>query len=480
MKKILNLISRVLLPVTMILNLFGEGDLVNTTVGYRNTNNGTTQAFDSSYTLEPGLKTYYDTELLENSREKRIYAQFGMRQPLPKNRGKTVEWRKWKTLPPALKALVEGVNPKGRKMGEIAITKTISQHGDYVEKTDVLDLHFYDNVGQAITEELGSAAAQTMDLLIRNELLTGTNVMVADTIGDNNAVTENSVRWKLTGNSFLTPDMVAQAATKLEADKAPMLDGRYYVGVIHPYAKYDLRKSEYWTEVHEYAAVEEIFNGEIGELHGVRFMTTTNAPIFAPKPLFSDAQRYLTVASYSGSASDASATAGVSTAYCITVDETLTEDIGKALVGRCMLLEQSGANKELLEIAGVSYASKKIYLAKAPTNTPADGNYLNPGEGGGELHGTGKQIAVFASLFFGKDAFGIIDPDGAGLEFIYHDKRVAGGPLELKSTAGYKFEFASKILYEERLLRLEHLSKYSGTAQDVLDSYEEGYDEQYA
>jgi len=480
MKKIWNLISMVMLPVTMILNLFGEGDLVNTTVGYRNTNNGTTQAFDSSYTLEPGLKTYYDTELLENSREKRIYAQFGQRQPLPKNRGKTVEWRKWKTLPPAMKALVEGVNPKGRKMGEIAITKTISQHGDYVEKTDVLDLHYYDNVGQAITEELGSAAAQTMDLLIRNELLTGTNVMVADTIGAGGAVTENSVRWKLAGEAFLTPDMVAQVATKLEADKAPMLDGRYYVGVIHPYAKYDLRKSEYWTEVHEYAAVEEIFNGEIGELHGIRFMTTTNAPIFAPKTLFSDAQRYLTVASYSGSASDSSATAGVSTAYCITVSETLTEDIGKALVGRCMLLEQSGANKELMEIAGVSYASKKIYLAKAPTNTPAQGNYLNPGEGGDEIHSTGKQVAVFASLFFGKDAFGIIDPDGAGLEFIYHDKRVAGGPLELKSTAGYKFEFAAKILYEERLVRLEHLSKYSGTAQDVLDSYEDGYDEQYA
>ena len=170
----------------------------------------------------------------------------------------------------------------------------------------------------------------------------------------------------------------------------------------------------------------------------------------------------------------------MSTAYCITVSETLTEEMGKALVGRSMLLEQSGANKERLEIAGVSYASKKIYLAAAPINTPAEGNYLNPGEGGNEIHTTGKQVAVFASLFFGKDAFGIIDPDGAGLEFIYHDKRVAGGPLELKSTAGYKFEFAAKILYEERLLRLEHLSKYSGTAQDVLDSYEDDFDEQYA
>ena len=62
---------------------------------------------------------------------------------------------------------------------------------------------------------------------------------------------------------------------------------------------------------------------------------------------------------------------------------------------------------------------------------------------------------------------------------IYHDKRVAGGPLELKSTIGYKFEFAAKILYEERLLRIEHCSKYSGTATDVLDQYEDGYADQY-
>ena len=94
------------LPMNMALDLFGEGDVINTTEGYRNANTGATTAFDSTYTLAPGLKTFYDTDLLENTREKRVYAQFGMKQPLPKNRGKTVEWRKWKTLPPAMKALV--------------------------------------------------------------------------------------------------------------------------------------------------------------------------------------------------------------------------------------------------------------------------------------------------------------------------------------------------------------------------------------
>ncbi|MBQ9196898.1 MAG: N4-gp56 family major capsid protein [Clostridia bacterium] len=471
---------KIVKALRMRLDIFGEGGtVVNATTGYVNAQTGDVESFDSSYTLDPTIKTYYDTELLENSRDKRYFAQFGMKQPLPKNHGKTVEWRKWKTLPPAMKALQEGVTPRGRKMGETVITKMISQHGDYVERTDVLDLHALDNVGLAASEELGSAAAQTQDLLIRNELLTGTNVMIADELDSNGDPIEVAVRWKLKGKAYLTGDMVAQAVTKMEVDKVPQLDGRYYVCIIHPYCKYDIRRDPDWTEAHQYAAVEEIFNGEIGELHGARFICTTNAKVWAPKTLFTDAQRYLTVAAYANNATGTAAV-GTATAYRITVSETLTADLGKKLVGRSVLLEASGNDVELLKIVGTDATNKYLYLSGAPVNTPTQGNYLNPGEGGKETHADNQQNAVFACTFLGKDGYGIIDPDGAGLEMIYHDKRIAGGALEQKSTIGYKFEMATAILYQERILRLECLSKYSKTAQDVLDQYEEGFDDQYA
>ena len=479
MKKILYLIMAAVHALfgrkEVDLDTFGEGTTVNATVGYVNANTNTVTAFDSTYTLDPTLKTYYDTDLLENSRAKRYFAQFGQKQPLPRGRGKTVEWRKFKTLPPAMKPLNEAVNPNGRKMGEISITKTVTQHGDYIEKSDVLDLHAIDNIGLAATEVLGSAAAQTQDLLIRNELLAGTNVMCADTVAADGTVTENDVRWKMTGKAYLTGDMVAQVVTKMEADKVPQLDGRYYVCIIHPYNKYDIRKDEEWVNAHEYAAVEEIFNGEIGELHGCRFITTTNAKIWAPKALNGTTSRYLSVTAYANNAST-TATAGTATQYRLTVSETPAD----TLVGRYVLLEQSGANVEQLKIVGINASSKYVYIAEAPTATPANGNYLNPGEGGKELHGDGKQNAVFACTFLGKDAYGIVDPDGAGLEMIYHDKRIAGGPLELKSTIGYKFEQAAVILYQERIVRLECLSKYSKTAQDALDEWEESEYEQYA
>ena len=68
----------------------------------------------------------------------------------------------------------------------------------------------------------------------------------------------------------------------------------------------------------------------------------------------------------------------------------------------------------------------------------------------------------YATYFFGKDAFGIIDPEGGALEMIVHDKSEIGGPLNQFSTIGYKFETnGATILYPERVLRVMSVSEFS-------------------
>lgn len=61
---------------------------------------------------------------------------------------------------------------------------------------------------------------------------------------------------------------------------------------------------------------------------------------------------------------------------------------------------------------------------------------------------------VFLTVFMGKNAFAVVDPEGMGLEMIIKDKSQAGGPLDQFSTVGYKFETAAAILYPERLVCL--------------------------
>ena len=173
---------------TMNLQLFADaGTLVNATGNYVNAYDGTTTAFSGVNTLASTLKTFYDTELLENARITMIYSQFAKKQPLPANHGKTVEWRKWNTFARAAK-LTEGVIPTGQKFGQSAKTASISQYGTYAAISDQLELHAFDPVILGATEEMGASMAETQEILIRDALLTGTNVLYCDNIKDDGTV----------------------------------------------------------------------------------------------------------------------------------------------------------------------------------------------------------------------------------------------------------------------------------------------------
>ena len=71
-----------------------------------------------------------------------------------------------------------------------------------------------------------------------------------------------------------------------------------------------------------------------------------------------------------------------------------------------------------------------------------------------------EDTAVYATLFLGAKAFGILDPQGEGMEMIIKTREQIGGPLNQFSTIGYKFCHGAKILYQERMLRVESGSSF--------------------
>ena len=265
------------------LQLFASaGDVVTTSAGYVNAATGDGEAFESGNTLSQALKTFYDTELLENAKPELIFAQFAKRQALPRNRGTTVEWRKWNTFDKAPQ-LQEGVIPTGQKFGMSSKTGTINQYGTYATISDRLDLHAYDDIILGATEEMAASLAQTQESLIRQALMTNTNVLYCDNIAPDGTYIEtpmDTVDMDATSEAMaaLTPDMVAKAVTLMKKNRVPTINGKY-VAIIHPSVAYDLRKSSAWIEAHKYAAPNEIYNGEIGELHGCRFIESVFAPV---------------------------------------------------------------------------------------------------------------------------------------------------------------------------------------------------------
>ena len=52
------------------------------------------------------------------------------------------------------------------------------------------------------------------------------------------------------------------------------------------------------------------------------------------------------------------------------------------------------------------------------------------------------------------------------MEMIIKNRQQAGGPLNQFSTIGYKFCHGAKILYQERILRVETGSSYGDTDEE--------------
>ena len=388
-------------------------------------NTQTTGAASPGNDLSPGMKEYYDTELLENAKEELYFNQFGKVQVLPPNNGRDIQWRKFDTFGKVTKPLVEGVTPDGNTLNMTDVHAHVEQYGDYTTVSDMLDMTAVDDVILTCTEEHGAQAGLSLDTLTRNEICKGTNVSYPGDVDFRYELTAEPEHW-------LTPTVINKGVTKLKKLKAPKIDGKY-ICIIHPSVAEDLRESDGWIEVHKYAATTEIFNGEIGELHGTRFIETNEAPIFWGANLNGE-ERTLTVKTENASALN-------------NLDIGSTDE---ALIGRYLL------------IGDKRYKVEDISGTKVVLDTPikvAAGTVVYPGEGGKD------GCAVYGCIMFGRDAYGRVELSGGAMEMIVK-ARGSGGtadPLNQRSTVGWKAAHAAAILYEERLLRIEVGSSYSNT-----------------
>ena len=225
------------------------------------------------------MKTFYEKRLIDQAEPALVHDQFGDPYPIPANGGKNIEFRKYDSLPKATTPLTEGVTPDGQTMNVSTVTAEVRQYGGWVPITDTLQLTSIDNNILQATKIIASQAGRTLDTIVRDVLAGGTNVLYAPKIGEGGVENAVTSRATLDATCQLTSDLIARAATQLKAMNADPI-GTSFVGIIHPYVAYELRRDPDWIDVHKYAQPDEIYNGEIGTLHGVRFVETSEAKIW--------------------------------------------------------------------------------------------------------------------------------------------------------------------------------------------------------
>lgn len=393
---------------------------------------------DSDLSVE--MKTYYSDYQIDIVKPKLVHDQFAQKHPIPKNGGKTIEFRVKHPFPKALTPLTEGVTPSGRKLEWTKQEATIKQYGDYVELSDVLLLTAIDNNLVYATENCGDQAGRTLDTITREVLNGGTSVQYA--------AGQVSARHKLVGgdataanNHYLTVDSIRRAVRFLKTMTAQPINGSF-VGIIHPDISYDLMNDEAWEKVKDYDP-GDWYEGEIGKIAGVRFVESTEAKIFHAEDL-TDTARTLTVASYA--------------AKVITIDEALSAAQATALAGRKIIVD--GYQYTVVSAAAGAAGAAKITISETPSHEPADNDVVYPGEAGG------KGRDIYSTLVLGADAFGTTEIEGGGLQHIVKQLGSAGtaDPLNQRATVGWKATKVAERLVEAFMLRVETAGTFESGA----------------
>ena len=400
-------------------------------------NTNLTTSASTGNDLSSSIVTYYDRKLIKNAKPRLVHQRFGQKRQVPKNGGKTVNFRKFEIFPAATTPISEGITPDGRALDMTSVTAELKQYGDYVAGSDLLDLTAVDQILDETFELLGDQAGLTLDHITRDIIHSGTGVQYANGKSD---------RHLLLSTDVLTSAEIRKAVRTLKRNKAKpfMRNGKpYYVAIIDQDSAYDLMGDEQWQRVAEYQAAEKIEEGEIGKLFGVVFIETPEAKRFSPVPLSEDSDS-LTVASFA--------------TKTITLNEALTEADAAALANRDLVIKDiSESTYEVVTVksatAGIAGAAK-IELVAAPTMTPAAGDILYDANCGAE------NTAINSTIVFGKDACGVVDIEGEGaFKTIFKPNGSAGtgDPLDQRWTAGWKASgYTAAILQDLWMVRIEH------------------------
>ena len=221
--------------------------------------------------LTDHMSTFYDKVFLERAKAMLVYDAGAQVKKIARNMGTTVKWNRMTPLAVATTPLTEGTTPTAVAMSTTAVTATAVQYGNWTQTSDLYELTSIDAGLKEQVDVMGQNAGETIDTLIRDELDGGGTTQIVNGL-DLTAVTATDI---------IDGVEIRKAVRALKLAKARTFGDGHYYGIIPVSVSADLRGDSEWLDAHKYVTPENIKNGEIGRLHGVRFMETNNEMVGA-------------------------------------------------------------------------------------------------------------------------------------------------------------------------------------------------------
>ncbi len=228
--------------------------------------NATTNA-GAGNNLAPTMMTFYVKTFLERAKEELVHEQGLQQRTHPRNSGKTVNFTRYKNPAKVTAALTEGFNPPETSLDSETVAATLAEYGNSWKLSRFLSLTDIDDNNREKIELAGQNMGESRDIRVRNELFTGATV-VRPPGATSDITTTSAMKLDAAGLRLV--------AARLRKNKTPKVGGRFpWMGKIGVEAIYDITGDNIWTNAKTYSDVQDLYTGEIGELHGVRLLETT-------------------------------------------------------------------------------------------------------------------------------------------------------------------------------------------------------------
>lgn len=232
------------------------------------------------------VSNYYDRTLLLRVVPRFIHMRWAQMRDIPRNGGtNTIKFRRYSNLSAATTPLNEGITPAGSQLSVTDITATISQYGDYIIGTDVVEFETEDAILTETANILGDQASDTLDLLTRDVLAAGTNVFYGG-----NATARANVDSADLIDAVVLKKVVRLMKNNKSRKMMEMLEpttgigttpiNSSYIALVHPNTTFDLFSVTGFIPVEKYASQKNVMDGEVGATNELRFVESTNCKVF--------------------------------------------------------------------------------------------------------------------------------------------------------------------------------------------------------
>lgn len=239
-------------------------------------------AVDTAKTITSGSAAaaiknrYYDTLFLRIAESKLVHKQLGqINRNIPQGQGGygsgAVYWTRWTNLPLVSAGQGEGVPTTSVQMTATNITGTTAQFDASVSISDLMAYTAFGDVMKAAMERLAYNAGISIDTIVRKEVSNSGTAQGA-----------TGVYWSaVPATGVLSIGEIKKAVRTLNRNDAVEQEDGFFVAVAHPDALFDLQSDTTtggWIDANKYTDgnADKLLNGEVGKLHGVRFLKTSN------------------------------------------------------------------------------------------------------------------------------------------------------------------------------------------------------------